>query len=176
MLPPLEALADMDVLVVATADAQALDGARVPDNARLTSFLPFGQIMPHVSALVTNGGYGGVTIALSHGVPVVTAGSTEDKPEVGNRVQTSGVGIRIKTGTPTPAQVRAAVNSVLGEPSYRERAAAMQAEFGRHDAPREAARLLDQLARTHEPVTRAEAASVSLAQPRHESEGSRAGA
>jgi hypothetical protein len=65
---------------------------------------------------------------------------------------------------------------VLSQPSYRERAADMRAEFGRHDAPREAARLLDQLSRTHEPVTRAEVVPISIAQTWHESEGSRAGA
>jgi UDP:flavonoid glycosyltransferase YjiC (YdhE family) len=32
--------------------------------------------------MVTNGGYGGVQMALSYGVPLVVAGASEDKPEV----------------------------------------------------------------------------------------------
>jgi UDP:flavonoid glycosyltransferase YjiC (YdhE family) len=124
----------------------------MPSNARLAAYVPFGELMPHVAAMVTNGGYGGVTIALANGVPVVTAGSTEDKPEVGNRVARSGVGIRLKDAQPKPAEIEAAVRRVLTEPRYRARAQAMQVEFARHDAPREGAQLLEVLARTHQPV------------------------
>ena len=37
--------------------------------------------------MLTNGGYGGVQYALAHGVPLVVAGDTEDKPEVAARVE-----------------------------------------------------------------------------------------
>jgi UDP:flavonoid glycosyltransferase YjiC (YdhE family) len=36
--------------------------------------------------MVTNGGYGGVQMALAHAVPLVVAGAKEDKPEVAGRV------------------------------------------------------------------------------------------
>jgi UDP:flavonoid glycosyltransferase YjiC (YdhE family) len=42
--------------------------------------------MQHVVLYITNGGYGGISIALTHGVQVISAGTTEDKTEVGNRV------------------------------------------------------------------------------------------
>jgi UDP:flavonoid glycosyltransferase YjiC (YdhE family) len=152
MVPTLQALADQDVLVVATVEPSVLADFELPTNARLAAYLPFGELMPHVQVLVTNGGYGGVSIALAQGVPVVTAGSTEDKPEVGNRVLSSGVGIRLKSATPSPAEIGAAVRTLLTEPAYRARAQAMQAECARHDAPREAADLLEVLARTRQPV------------------------
>jgi MGT family glycosyltransferase len=161
LLPTLRALADMDVLVVGTADPSSLGHVELPSNARLAAYLPFGELMPHVAAMVTNGGYGGVTIALAHGVPVVTAGSTEDKPEVGNRVLTSGVGIRLKSAQPTPSEIGTAVRAVLAEPGYRARAQAMQSEFAGHDAPREGAELLEVLARTKQPVVQASAYAMS---------------
>lgn len=126
----------------------------LPDNARGASFIPFNELMPHVSAMVTNGGYGGVTIALSNGVPLVCAGTTEDKPEVGNRVAFATVGINLKTSSPSPDEVRAAVVRVLGNPAYREQAQRLREEYAAHDGPTEAANLLERLVETKQPVLR----------------------
>jgi MGT family glycosyltransferase len=151
--PTLQALANEDVLVVATTGGKALSGP-VPDNARVASFIPFDQLMPHVSAMVTNGGYGGVTIALANGVPVVAGGTTEDKPEVGNRVAHAGAGINLKTNTPAPDQIRNAVKQVLGDSAFRDNAKRLLADYSRHNGPTEAAALLEKLAKTKQPVLR----------------------
>jgi UDP:flavonoid glycosyltransferase YjiC (YdhE family) len=167
LVPTLQGLANEDVLVIGTTTGATADElGEPPANARLVTFVPFGRIMPYVSVLVTNGGYGGVSIALAHGVPVVTAGSTEDKPEVGNRVMQAGVGIRLKSSSPTPAAVRAAVRSVLDTPSYRARAQAMQQEIQRLDAPRRAATLLEQMATTRRPVLNTQPAAETSASAR----------
>ena len=98
--PTLRALAEEDVLVIAAgADPAAMTS--VPTNARVVPFVPFVPLMPFVDAYVTNGGFGGVVIALANGVPVVSAGTTEDKAEVGGRVAYAGVGINLKTNRPT---------------------------------------------------------------------------
>jgi UDP:flavonoid glycosyltransferase YjiC (YdhE family) len=56
ILPTLRALANEDVLVVATTGGKDL--AEVPPaNARVARFVPFNQLMPHAAAMVTNGGY-----------------------------------------------------------------------------------------------------------------------
>lgn len=154
--PTLEALAGEDVWVVATTGGKRAEelGFPIPANARVEPFVPFGLLMPHIDVYVTNGGYGGVTIALAHGVPVVSGGTTEDKPEVSNRVAYSGVGLNLKTNRPTPEKVRNAVRRVLSEPDFRAKAQAIQAEFALHDAAAEAAELLEQLATTRQPVLR----------------------
>jgi UDP:flavonoid glycosyltransferase YjiC (YdhE family) len=59
-------------------------------------FIPYAHLMPHVDLLLTNGGFGSIQIALAHGVPVVTIGNTEEKPEIANRVNYAGVGIGLK--------------------------------------------------------------------------------
>ena len=56
--------------------------------------MPYEQVLPHVDAFVTNGGYTGVTLALAHGVPLVQVGSSEEKAEIGARIAWSGVGVR----------------------------------------------------------------------------------
>ncbi|OUE18965.1 4'-demethylrebeccamycin synthase [Clavibacter michiganensis] len=125
--PTLRALADEDVLVVAStggrpvAEVERALGGPLPDNARVAEFLPYGLLLPLVDAVVTNGGFGGVQRVIAHGLPLVVAGSTEDKPEVAARVAWAGCGRNLRTGTPRPDAVRRAVREVLTTPSYRLR-------------------------------------------------------
>jgi UDP:flavonoid glycosyltransferase YjiC (YdhE family) len=94
-----------------------------------------------------------VTLALAHGVPLVQAGTTEEKTEIGARVRWTGVGLALRTTRPKPDSVRAAVRRVLTEPSFRAAAERVQAEMAPHDAGREGAVLLERLAETRAPVT-----------------------
>ena len=130
--PTLAALAnEPDVLVVATAGGRPIEAIPgvVPRNARLASYLPFEWLLPRVNVLVTNGGYGSVNQAMSFGIPLVTAGMTEDKADVNARVAWSGVGINLATNEPTPEALRNAVRTVIDRPAYRMRASQMAAEF-----------------------------------------------
>ena len=151
--PTLDALAAEDVLVVATAPDPAAVGA-LPANARLAPFIPHARLLPSVAAMVTNAGYNGVLTALSHGVPLVCAGLSEDKANVSARVAWSGAGIDLRTDTPTADSVGQAVRRVLDDPRYRENARRIRADFARHDPPGEACALLETLADTRVPVTR----------------------
>jgi MGT family glycosyltransferase len=151
LIPAIRGLADENVLVVATTGNKPIDHISLdspPSNLHLEPFVPFSQLMPHVDVMVTNGGYGGTHFALAHGVPLVAAGKTEDKAEICARVAWSGVGINLKTNKPTPEQIRGAVRTVLANPQYKDKVQAMQAEFARHDAPVQAAELLEKLAAT----------------------------
>ena len=151
--PTIAGLATEDVLVVvAGASPESLGLATIPSNVRIAPFIPFGIAMPHARVFVTNGGFGGVHFALSHGVPLVVAGGTEEKPEIANRLMRNGAGLNLKTGSPTPEQVRNAVNEVLHASTYREHARRLQAELTLHDGPTESALLLEQLAETGQPV------------------------
>jgi UDP:flavonoid glycosyltransferase YjiC (YdhE family) len=131
--PTLRGLAGDDVLVVV-----ATGGVPVPQdlpcNARAATFLPYDRLLPKVDVMVTNGGYGGVQAALGHGIPLVIAGATEDKPEVAARVRWSGAGIDLRSGRPRPHRIRAAVREVLSDPGYRASARRVAADFACYDA------------------------------------------
>ncbi|SDT08458.1 UDP:flavonoid glycosyltransferase YjiC, YdhE family [Friedmanniella luteola] len=135
MVPTLRGLARDDVLVVASTGGRPVEqlveqhGGPLPDNVRVASFLPYDQLLPRTSVMVTNGGFGGVQQALAYGVPLVVAGSTEDKPEVAARVAWSGTGLNLRTGSPGARRVRRAVRRVLGSPGYRREAARLQREI-----------------------------------------------
>lgn len=149
--PALAALADRtDLLVLATTGGRPVAALRgpVPDNTRVASFLPFRDLLPRVSVLVTNGGYGSVSQALAAGVPIVSAGLTEDKAEVNARIGWSGVGLNLGTNTPSVEALREAVSRVLDEPGFRQRAEAMQAAFAARDAMASILTAVDDLARS----------------------------
>jgi UDP:flavonoid glycosyltransferase YjiC (YdhE family) len=146
--PTLAALAnDSDVLVVVTTGGRPLDAipGPVPGKARLAIYLPFEWLLPRVDVLVTNGGYGSVNQALSFGVPLVTAGLTEDKADVNARVAWSGVGINLATNSPSRLAIRKAVRAVLENPAYRSRASSMAEEYSAIDTTHEIIRILGQV-------------------------------
>jgi len=128
--PTITALADMDLLVVvSTGGRPVTELGPLPLNVRAAEMLPYDKLFPLISLFVSNGGYGGVQYSLEHGVPLVVAGTTEDKVEVNARVAWSGVGINLKTDTPKPATIRAAAKRVLASPVYRAAAAAIGTEI-----------------------------------------------
>ncbi len=150
LAPTLEALAGRDDLfVVATTGGRAVDSLPhpLPSNARVARYLPFDTVLPKVDVLVTNGGYGSVSQALRHGVPIVAAGQTEDKAEVSARIGWSGAGVNLATNTPTAEALRRAVGAVLDDASYRQRAAAIAADFECRDTRAEVYAALDDIAK-----------------------------
>jgi MGT family glycosyltransferase len=165
--PTLAALAnEPDVVVVATAGGrpvEAIPGA-VPSNARVASYLPFEWLLPRVDVLVTNGGYGSVNQAMSFGIPLVTAGMTEDKADVNARVAWSGVGVNLATNEPTQQALRAAVRTVLDRPAYRMRASQMADEFARIDTRFEILSIIRHVVADHKAMLRA--GTMVTSQPR----------
>lgn len=146
--PTLAALAnEPDLLVVVTAGGRPIDAipGPIPSNARLASYLPFEWMLPKVDVFVTNGGYGSVNQAMSFGIPLVTAGLTEDKADVNARVAWSGVGIDLATNEPTPQALRDAIRTVLDKPNYRLRASLMAEEFDGIDTRSEILRIVSQV-------------------------------
>ena len=156
--PALRALADLDALVVLTTGHDGVAISDVPANARVGGFVPFDLLLPHADVLVTNGGYGGVLKALSHGVPMVVAGDTEDKPEVAAHVAWSGAGVNLHTGHPSDAALGDAVCTVLADPSYARAAKRLQVEIADHHPFDEVAAEIDEVLR---------AGSVSASQVQH---------
>jgi MGT family glycosyltransferase len=144
--PALIALADReDFIILVTTGGPAVEAipTAIPANTRVVSFLPYAQILPEIDLLITNGGYGTVNMAIAHGVPIVSAGLTEDKDEVNAHVQWSGAGIDLITNQPTPDAIKAAVDTLLTQPQYRERAQQLAREFATHNAEAELLNLIE---------------------------------
>ena len=83
LLPTIEALANEDVLVIASTRGPPVDKiglSNLPSKVRLEEFIPHANLLSHVDVMVTNGGYGGIQQALAHATPLVVSGTSEDKP------------------------------------------------------------------------------------------------
>jgi UDP:flavonoid glycosyltransferase YjiC (YdhE family) len=162
VVPAVQALAGQDVLVVVTTgqatpdDLVAALGRTLPANARVARFIPYDLLLARASVFVTNGGYTGVTLALAHGVPLVQAGTTEEKVEIAARIKWSGVGVTLGSTRPSPEAIGKGVRTVLDKPTFRAAAGAIRQEMADHDAGREGAELLLRLAHTGRPVPRGE--------------------
>ncbi|KJL29240.1 glycosyltransferase [Microbacterium oxydans] len=138
VVPTVESLRGTETLVVITGGGRPADEVltelrqhlgELPDNIRVSTFLDYEWLFPRIQLFITNGGYGGVNEALRHAVPVVVVGNTEDKPEVAARVEWSRVGVRVRSTLPSAGEMRKAIDLVLGDPSFRDRAATMSEEI-----------------------------------------------
>ena len=147
VIPSLRALADADVLVIVTTSGQSEEpeASKLPPNVRVEKFIPYSMLLPYVDVMVTNGGYGGTLMALSHGIPLVGSGRIEDKAGVCQRISWSGAGINLKSNSPKPAMIKKAVMTVLNNKKYKERAMELKKDFERYDAPTRAAELIENL-------------------------------
>lgn len=153
--PALHALASFDADIVATIRLTA--GARIelPPNAHVADRLPYGELLPRTSLMITNGGWGGVTAALACGVPLVVAGADLDKPAIAAAVASAGAGIDLRGGAPSAALIREAVDTLDRLPGYRERARRLGAEFARYDAAALTVASMGRLLRSGGPMRRA---------------------
>ena len=124
-------------------------GVPVPANARVVDVVDFASVLPETAVFVTNGGWGGVLAALAAGVPVIVApGTAADKPEVARLVARSGAGIDLRRRRASGPAVADAVRTVLADPRYAQRAAALGAELAAAGGVGRAADLIEELVGT----------------------------
>jgi UDP:flavonoid glycosyltransferase YjiC (YdhE family) len=149
-IPTMEAFKDREdiLLVVALGKkgASLPEGTPVPSNARVADFIPFDDLLPPCSAFISNGGYGAFQHSIANGTPIVVGGATEDKPEVAARAEWTGMGLNLKTGTPTPEAIRKAVDEILENPKYKKRALELEAEMAAFDPMSVVAKNIEELA------------------------------
>jgi MGT family glycosyltransferase len=146
IIPALEALKDMDALVLVatggrgTADLQA----RYPQpNVQVRDYIDFAAVFEFTDAFVTNGGFGGVQLALSKGVPLVVSGINEGKSDVNARVEHAGVGINLRTDHPSPEKIGRAVRALLADAEWKNRAEQMRQDFGSENPAEAAAKVVE---------------------------------
>lgn len=140
IIPAVRALRKEKVHIIISTGGQdcgALKEMFPEENILIEPYIPYALIMPFVSVMITNGGYGGISTALSYGVPLIIAGNSEDKPEIATRVRYSGAGIDLKTGRPSSRAIEKAVRKIFANPTYKENAQRVMKDFSGHDAVEE---------------------------------------
>jgi UDP:flavonoid glycosyltransferase YjiC (YdhE family) len=146
-----QGLGDLPVQVIISTsrpgDPESLGIGPVAPNTQLEHWvnIHFSDLLPRTDLVVTTGGAGTVLASLRAGVPVILIPTEWDKPDVAQRVVATGAGLRLSPSECTPERLRAAVERVLGDPSFRESAGRLAATFGKYRGPDEAARRLEDL-------------------------------
>ncbi|MBT2533110.1 hypothetical protein J7E83_13455 [Arthrobacter sp. ISL-48] len=142
IVPALEAVKDMDALVIVATGGRGTEAlkARYPQpNIVVRDYVDFAKVLEFTDAVISNGGFGGVLLSLSKGVPLVVSGINEGKSDVNARVEYSGVGINLGTESPRPADIAKAVTEILANPGWKNRARQMREQFDSMDPAQAAA-------------------------------------
>ena len=149
----LSAVAGLPVRVLLTV-GRDLDLGALPDtpgNVHVEPWVPQQDVLAHASAAVVHGGSGSTLGALAFGVPLVVIPLFADQPYNARRVHEVGAGIAVEPDREdipaTIAPLRAAIEAVLEEPSYRDSAEALAAEVRAEPPVDEAVPLSERLRR-----------------------------
>jgi len=107
-------LADRPYRVVVSKGPQH-DQLDLPTNMTGEEFLPQASLLPQVDAVITHGGNNTVTECLHFGKPMVVLPVFWDQYDNAQRVDETGLGIRLDTYAHDPAELPAALDRLLGD-------------------------------------------------------------
>jgi UDP:flavonoid glycosyltransferase YjiC (YdhE family) len=144
----IDAIAGLDVRVLVTVGS-ACDPAElgpVPSNVRVAGWVSQQRVMAYADAMITHGGSGSTTIALSAGVPLVIVPLFADQPYNAQHIASLGAGIALEGGPAAVAGLSDALAELLFEPRYRVAAEQVAAEVAELPPVDAAVDLLEELA------------------------------
>jgi UDP:flavonoid glycosyltransferase YjiC (YdhE family) len=129
----IEALADMPVqALVATAGRAELPA--LPANVRAAAFVPGDRVAALASVVVSNGGSTTGYQALAAGTPICGLPSNLDQYLTTQALTRAGAALEVKARLANVAQIRAALERLLADPSYREAAERARTRYARLDS------------------------------------------
>jgi MGT family glycosyltransferase len=110
-----------------------------PSNVFIAKYAPGDALMAVSDVVVSHGGNGTVYQALSCGVPVIGFPTMFDQEINMRQVVSLGIGMQMSNKKYSGPALEAAVQKILGETRYRERARQLAARISRMDGRRRAA-------------------------------------
>ena len=127
----LAGLGELEVNAVVTVGWEIDPGAfgPQPEHVRVERFVPQAAVLGHCDVAIGHGGSGSTVGALAAGVPVVLLPMGADQPLNAERCVALGAGVVLDVVRCTPADLRAAVERVLADPSYRAAAERVRDEI-----------------------------------------------
>lgn len=143
----LEALADLDVEVVATiAESEQAKLPQVPKNARLVSYVPLQALAPTCAAVINHAGFGTVLTIAQHAVPQLMVPWDFDGPTMAERASTQGHALAIRADQASGEAVREAVLRLLRQPRFARQAVALRDQIMAMPSPNDLVPRLEEYA------------------------------
>jgi UDP:flavonoid glycosyltransferase YjiC (YdhE family) len=105
---------------------------RLPQNTKVAGFVPHTAVLPQAALMVTHAGWGTVTAALCHGVPLVCIPDGRDQPDNAARVVAAGSGVRVHRAA-RRSSIRSAIERGLDDESLKAGAVRLAGALGRRD-------------------------------------------
>ncbi|MET0403687.1 MAG: glycosyltransferase [Cystobacter sp.] len=125
----LEAVAPMNVPVLATAAGAQDVPAGLGAHIRIERYVPHDLVFPQAHILITHGGWGTVGRALTHGLPMLVIPLGGDQVLNGALVERAGLGRHLPLDQATPETIRSHLQALLADTAVRERARHVAAEI-----------------------------------------------
>jgi MGT family glycosyltransferase len=116
------------------------------DNMAGAEFLPQTSILPLVDLVITHGGNNTVTESLFFGKPMVALPLFWDQYDNAQRLEETGLGARLDTYGHTAAELRAAIDRLLGDAALGARLRSLSAELRQARGTERAADLIQRVA------------------------------
>jgi UDP:flavonoid glycosyltransferase YjiC (YdhE family) len=147
----LDGLARIDLEIVATVGwhNDPHDIGTYPDRVHLERWLPLGPLLPHCSLVVCHSGSGTLLASLSAGLPLVLLPRGADQFLNAQAGEQAGVAQVISPDALTPETVRAAVEIILSNKSYRHAATRVREEIDAMPTPSSVIRVLQDVVTGH---------------------------
>ncbi|MBB3665216.1 MGT family glycosyltransferase [Prauserella sediminis] len=98
----------------------------VPTNVDIAAHVPQPTVLQHATAFITHAGMGSVMEALYHQVPILAAPQVHEQSLNADRITELGLGHRLDTSTPTPAELHGRIERLAGDAMIRANLAAMR--------------------------------------------------
>jgi glycosyltransferase (activator-dependent family) len=148
-----DAVADLDIEVVATLDAKQLESVTsLPDNVRVAGFVPLNILLPTCSAIVHSGGAGTFAAAIESAVPQILIPNVFWSEKwwgavaMANGVEDRGAGVyACDADQLTAPALRDVLRRVLEDPSFAENAARLRMEMLSMPSPNDIVVTLERL-------------------------------
>jgi UDP:flavonoid glycosyltransferase YjiC (YdhE family) len=115
----------------------------LPGDPIVVGLAPQLELLKRASLAITHAGLNTALEALMFGVPLVALPVANDQPGVAARLRHHGVGELIPIRHLDAPRLRNAIVHVLGDPSYRVKAQALQKELAGFDGVRRAADIIE---------------------------------
>jgi UDP:flavonoid glycosyltransferase YjiC (YdhE family) len=123
--------------------------AEPPQNIHLESWYPQPSVIPQVDAVIHHGGNNSFTECLYFGKPAIIMPYVWDGHDNATRVQETGHGLKLDRYQWTDTDLGKAIETLLTDKTMATKLKQTSTHMQSQDGTQKAARLLDELLRTH---------------------------
>ncbi|MDV6263937.1 nucleotide disphospho-sugar-binding domain-containing protein [Rhodococcoides yunnanense] len=150
-----DAVADMEVEVIATVNAEQLDvNAAIPGNVRILDYIPLAQVMPTCSAVIHHGGFGTFFAAALHRVPqMIVMDKLGSALNSARYLKERNAGVVLQSNGLNSTEVREQLSKLLTDPLLSDGTEEIYADITSRPTPSEIVPVLERIVAHRRSVT-----------------------